>query len=119
MSVLFPGQYSEMQSGSIDLSNYKNAEVVDVVSMCLADYSGKNIALQFGVFLVSNHFGESDVTVFTLPAYLHPSHSVYGILRSVDGSYMVQAKISTEGKIMLTKTPDTQKYLSGQICFIK
>lgn len=67
---------------------------------------------------MSQHLGESDVVVFTIPAGFRPSQVAYGVMSSTDGEFSIKVSAEISGEIKLSRTPSTAKYLGGQVIFL-
>ncbi|OUQ12406.1 hypothetical protein B5E84_18950 [Lachnoclostridium sp. An14] len=109
---------SDLISKSEILADYKNPGVVGTVSNCWINTIGHIAIADFGLFLVSQHLGESDVVVFTIPAGFRPSQVAYGVMSSTDGEFSTKVSAEISGEIKLSRTPSTAKYLGGQVIFL-
>ena len=108
-----------MIEDNISISQYKNAAVVSTTSNCLAFYSARDVRLEFGLVLLSQHLGEENIILFTLPETIRPSFVSYFNLVSTDGTYAAKCHIDTNGNITVAKTPVTAKYIGGQAYYRK
>lgn len=111
-------QKSDLISKFQSLADYKNQGVVGIVSNCWINTIGHIAIADFGLFLVSQHLGESDVVVFTIPAGFRPRQVAYGVISSTDGEFSIKVSAETSGEIKLSRTPSTAKYLGGQVIFL-
>lgn len=109
---------SDLISKFQSLADYKNQGVVGTVSNCWINTIGHIAIADFGLFLVSQHLGESDVVVFTIPAGFRPSQVAYGVMSSTDGEFSTKVSAEISGEIKLSRTPSTAKYLGGQVIFL-
>lgn len=100
------------------LDDYKNTSVVSEISNCWIHTVGGLAIVDFGIFLVSQHFGESDLVVFNVPDVFKPSLVFYGTLSSTDGKFSTRCSIETSGEIKISISPDSEKYLGGQIIYL-
>lgn len=109
---------SDLISKSEILADYKNPGVVGTVSNCWVNTIGHIAIADFGLFLVSQHLGESDVVVFTIPDGFRPRQVSYGVMSSTDGEFSTKVSAEISGEIKLSRTPSTAKYLGGQVIFL-
>lgn len=110
--------YSNLTSKFQSLADYKNQGVVGAVSNCWVNTIGHIAIADFGLFLVSQHLGESDVVVFTIPDGFRPRQVAYGVMSSTDGEFSTKVSADISGEIKLSRTPSTAKYLGGQVIFL-
>lgn len=108
-----------MAEDNISIAQYKNAAVVSTTSNCLAFYSARAVRLEIGLILLSQHLGEENITLFTLPETVRPSFVSYFNLSSTDGTYIAKCHIDTAGNITVSKMPPLAKYVGGQAYFAK
>ena len=109
---------SDLTSKFQSLADYKNQGVVGTVSNCWVNTIGHIAIADFGLFLVSQHLGESDVVVFTIPDGFRPRQESYGVMSSTDGEFSTKVSAEISGEIKLSRTPSTAKYLGGQVIFL-
>ncbi|MDR7814543.1 BppU family phage baseplate upper protein [Lacrimispora sp.] len=108
---------SNLTVTQIDIAQYKNAAVVSTTSNCFARSDKYKVIIDIGLALISQSLSADNITIFTLPANIRPNLPVYFTLTATDSSISVNCSIKSDGSIVVSKTPSTAKYLSGQAIF--
>jgi hypothetical protein len=108
---------SDMTVSLIDIAQNKNVAVIGTTSNCFARSDKYKVIIDIGLALISQGLSTDNVTIFTLPANIRPNIPAYFTLTATDASTSVNCSVKSTGEIIISKTPATAKYLSGQVIY--